>query len=196
MIEAEYVRFTEESNALDYLEKTIEFIRRVEANPTDWKWVIIALHGALYGFLICALKGTNPDNVVVRNKKGESRLISFAEALKRCQDQSYMVMTVNSKTLQVSPSQKRSIGFIQEHFRNAFAHYQPCLWSIELHGMPKIVMDGLDVVGFLSLETGNYTHLTTEERSSIEALVAQGKELLQKTRLFREAQLAQEMPSQ
>src|SRR5450759_2585337 len=144
MTKAEYVQFSEESNALDYLVKTIEFIRHVEANPTDWKWVILSVHGALYGFMICALKGTNPDNVQVRNKKGESRLITFGEALKRCQAQAYMLMTVNSKTLQVSPDQERSIGFIQEHFRNAFAHYQPHLWSIELHGMPEIVMNGLD----------------------------------------------------
>jgi len=172
MIQREYVRFTEESNALDYLEKTIEFIRHVEANPTDWKWAIISLHGALYGFLICALKGTNSDNVLVPCKKGGRRLISFAEALKRCQDQSYMVMTVNSKILQLSPDQERSIGFIHQHFRNYFAHYQPCLWSIELHGMPEIVMDGLDVVRFLSLETGNYLHLTAKDRKKIETFVA------------------------
>jgi hypothetical protein len=188
MIEEEYLRFTEESNALDYLEKTIEFIRHVETNPTDWKWAIISLHGSLYSFLICALKGTNPDNVLICKKKEKPRLISFPDALKRCQDESYMVMTVNSKTLQVSPDQERSIGFIHEHFRNAFAHYQPCLWSIELHGMPKIVMDGLDVVRFVSLETGNYIHLTAEDRNKIETLVTEGKEFLENTRLFREAQ--------
>jgi hypothetical protein len=68
----EYVRFSEESNALDYLEKTVEFIRRVDTNPTDWKWVTLSLHGALYGFMICALKGTDPDRVVLRTSMVKS----------------------------------------------------------------------------------------------------------------------------
>ena len=29
-----------------------------------WKWVCIALHGALYGFGICAIKGTDDSSVL------------------------------------------------------------------------------------------------------------------------------------
>jgi hypothetical protein len=36
MEDYEYVHFSEESNALDYLEKNIEFIHRVEQHPRDW----------------------------------------------------------------------------------------------------------------------------------------------------------------
>jgi hypothetical protein len=187
MANPEYARFSEESNALDYLEKTIEFIHRVDANPTDWKWVILSLHGALYGFMICALKGTDPDRVVRKNNKGEKRLISFNEALKRCQDPQYINMTTHSKVLCMTHQQQCSIDVIQDHFRNAFAHYQPCLWSIELHGMPEFVIDGLEVARFLALEAGNYTHLTTEDCERVSALVADGAEFLRHGRLFREA---------
>ena len=188
MIEPKYARFSEESNALDYLEKTVEFIHRAETNSTDWKWVILSLHGALYGFMICALKGTDPARVVVYTKKRE-RLISFGKALEWCQDPRYMNMTSESQVLRLSQGQKRSLDLIQEHFRNSFAHYQPSLWSIELHGMPEIVIDGLEVTRFLSLESGNYTHLTVEAGKRIEALVAEGTQFLRHTRLFREAQL-------
>jgi len=187
MANGKYAQFTEESNALDYLEKTIEFIRRAEKNPTDWKWVILSLHGTLYGFMICALKGTDPDRVRKRE-----RLISFGEALKRCQDPGHMIMTTQSRVLRLSQGQQRSLDFIQKHFRNAFEHYEPCLWSIELHGLPEIVMDGLDVSRFLSLEAGNYTHLTAEQCSHVETLVAQGNEFLRGGQLFREAQLPAE----
>lgn len=79
----EYARFTEGSNSIDYLEKAVSFIKSAENKPEDWKWVILAVQGALYGFMICNLKGTAPDNV----SKGKSQdLISFDEALRRCQD--------------------------------------------------------------------------------------------------------------
>ena len=71
-----WARFSEESNALDYLLKTVEFISRAQATPTDWKWVIISLHGALYGFMICALKGTDPDNVMREVRDGKHLISS------------------------------------------------------------------------------------------------------------------------
>lgn len=106
----EYVRFSEERNAFDYLEKTIEFIRRAEQYPTDWKWVILSLHGALYGFMICALKGTDPDRVLVRKNNQTPKLISFSTALKWCQDPAYMMMTTESRVLQLSEEQKQTTG--------------------------------------------------------------------------------------
>ncbi|HWR90533.1 MAG TPA: hypothetical protein VN260_09745, partial [Dissulfurispiraceae bacterium] len=77
------MRLTEETNALDYLEKAASFIRETEQNGLAWKWVVLALHGALYGFAICASQGTNYENVTKVTKKGERKLISFDKALQR-----------------------------------------------------------------------------------------------------------------
>jgi len=174
----DWARFTEESNALDYLVKTVEFLGRAQATPTDWKWVIISLHGALYGFMICALKGTNPDNVM-RKVREEKRLISFGEALQRCQDPAFMNMLASSRILELSDDKKDSLRFIREEFRNPFEHYAPRLWSIGLHGMPRIVWDGLDVVSFLALEASNYAHFNTADRVRIESLIKEGKAVLE-----------------
>jgi hypothetical protein len=183
----QYTRFSEEWNALDYLEKTVEFIHRAEKYPTDWKWVIVSLHGALYGFMICALKGTDPDRVLAREKKGTTRLISFKKALEWCQDSDHMIMTTASKVLLVSERQERSLDDLHSQFRNSFAHYQPCLWSIELHGMPQMVIDGLEVTRSVALESGNYMWLTDEARMRIDGLVADGVQTLHQSCLFREA---------
>jgi hypothetical protein len=185
-----YTRFSEEHNALDYLEKTAEFIHRADKNPTDWKWVILSLHGALYGFMICALKGTDPDRVLIQVKEHRAHLISFSKALKWCQDPVRMTMRTESKVLCLSEDQQRSLDVLQLHFRNSFAHYQPCLWSIELHAMPRMVIDGLQVLRFLALEAGNYVHLTPEARRRIDSLVADGVQSLQQSDLFHEANLA------
>jgi hypothetical protein len=107
---------------------------------------VIALHGALYGFAVCALQGTNPDNVIRKTKKGEERLIDLNEALRRCQDGRWMRMTVNSKTLCLTPNQKQAIHTLKNLLRNNFEHYIPKTWSIELHGMPGVGIAVLDVI--------------------------------------------------
>jgi hypothetical protein len=68
-ISPKWIRFTEETNALDYLERAGEFIKQTESNPSAWKWVILALHGALYGFAIAACKHTDYQSVVRGTKR-------------------------------------------------------------------------------------------------------------------------------
>lgn len=50
--------------------------------------------------------------------------------------------------------------------------------------MPRIVIDGLNITRFLSLETGNYLHLTSDDRKRVDALVVEGVRRLQEGRLF------------
>ena len=38
---ARWIRFTEEINSLDYLEKAYTFIQKVQLEPRLWKWIII-----------------------------------------------------------------------------------------------------------------------------------------------------------
>jgi len=54
----------EKKNALDYLEMAVHYMLDVERTPWAWKWVCISLHGALYGFGVCALQGTNFEQVL------------------------------------------------------------------------------------------------------------------------------------
>lgn len=54
----------EKNNALDYLETSVRSLIDVDRTPWAWKWVCIALHGAIYGFGICAIEGTNYSSVL------------------------------------------------------------------------------------------------------------------------------------
>lgn len=178
MMAADYARFTEEANALDYLEKTIRFINDIERTPLDWKWVMLAIHGALYSFMICALKGTTPDNVCIKTKSGKQKLIDFFEALKRCQDSSWMNISGFTNLLQLTDKQQKVLSHIHK-FRNNFVHYGPACWSIELAGMRKIVAHGLDVLRFISLEMGcYYVHYEAGDQEKIAGLINEGKNFL------------------
>ena len=186
-IEGKFIKLTAEINALDFLEQGCKFIKDTEVNPLSWKWVIISLHGALYGFAICACKGTNPKNVTFETITS-NKLVNFWEALKKCQDPSYMCMTINSKHLKLSEQQKESIEILTSVFRNNFEHYIPKLWSIETHGLPRITIDVLDVISFLALETGNYVNLGTAQRKKVDTLIRESKKILLESQLSKELQ--------
>jgi hypothetical protein len=185
-IEKKYLHLTEEINALDYLEQAYHYIQQTENIDIAWKWVVITLHGALYGFSICALKGTDYARVTTKNRKGVERLISFNEALKRCQDQRWMHMTAMSKHLQLSGQQKKYIKILKDLFRNNFEHYIPKFWSIELHVMPQMTINILNIIRFLALETSPYIHLNQTQKKRLKSIVFQSKRILKQSQLYKE----------
>jgi hypothetical protein len=180
-----WLRFTEETNALDFLEKATKFIGDVERDRRAWKWVVLCLHGALYGFAVCACKGTDYQNVVVRNRKGEERLISFDSALERCEN------LVNGHPLVLSTPQRNSLRRLKQDLRNNFEHYVPRGWSIEIHGMPQIAFDVLEVIRFLAIETGTCFHLNQSQIKKVKSWVYQGKRFLRSSALWKEGEYLQ-----
>lgn len=173
-IRTRWLQLTEEINTLDYLEQAYHYIRQTKTKDIAWKWVVLTLHGALYGFAICALQGTNPDNVIFRTKKkGIEKLISFGEALKRCQDPKWL-----HRPVKLSNQQKESIRKLKHEFRNNFEHYVPKLWAIELSGMPQIAIDVLEVIRFLALDTGSYTRFNSTQKKKVKSIVFQSKRIL------------------
>lgn len=181
-----FLSFTEETNALDYLERATQFVREAASDDRAWKWAIIALHGALYGFAICACKGTDYHTVTSQTKRGYRKLISFQDALAACQNPQRITMTVLSKPLLLTVEQKTAIDRLQQTLRNQFEHYIPSSWHVEIHGMPTIAIHCLEVIRFLALEVGNYTHLSAEQRASVGALVSDTTAYLRSTPLHQE----------
>jgi hypothetical protein len=181
---------TEETNALDYLERAGQFITEADTNPKAWKWIVLALHGALYGFAIAACKGTNYETVIRKTRRGAEHLISLDEALKKCADPVCMGSLYGGLALKLTDSQKDSIHLLKNALRNNFEHYVPRVWSIELHGLPQISMDVLDVISFLAVDTFRYQHLNQSQRRRVKSIVYQSKRRLSSSRLHREALMA------
>lgn len=181
-----YLRLTEEANALDYLNRAGEFINQAMTDENAWKWVVLSLHGALYGFAIVACKGSDYQSTVEITKKGHERLITLDEALERCRDARWMGTLYGGVALNLSASQEDSIRRLKETLRNRFEHYIPGGWSIELHGLPRISMDVLDVIHFLTIETFRYQHLNQTQRRKIKSIIFQSKRLLRESPLHLE----------
>jgi hypothetical protein len=186
-IQKKWLRFTVEMNALDYLERAGKFLQRTESDIKAWKWVILALHGALYGFAICACRSTSNENIIYRTNNGIERLISLDKALLICQDNNWMGTLYGGKPLMLTESQKFSIAMLKKSLRNHFEHFKPKGWSIEIHGLPGISMDVLDVIRFLSVETFRYQHLNQTQRRRIKSIIFQSKKWLRQSTLYKAA---------
>ena len=186
VIKEKYLRLTEETNALDYLERAGQFIKEAVTDSKAWKWVILSLHGALYGFAISAGKSSDYQSVVKVTKKGYERLITLDEALSMCQDENWMGTLHGGGALNLTASQKDSIRRLKETLRNNFEHYIPGGWSIEMHGFPRISIDILDVIRFLAVDTFRYQHLSQAQRTKIKSIIFQSKKVLKAMPLHKE----------
>lgn len=186
----EHICFTQETNALDFLVRCGEFIERVTRgdDPRLWKWVVISLHGALYGFAISACRGTSNIRVTHVPKKGQRKgkpaLIDFWKALKLCQNKTWMSMTSVSQPLKLTPRQKDAIAFLKVYWRNELEHFTPSTHSFGLIGVPEAVSETLDVVKFLALHTRTFLHLSKEQEELVAATVERSKTALQSHALF------------
>ena len=176
-----YVTFTEELNGVDYLQKAYEAIRRSPRDPRAWKWVVIGLHGTLYSFAICALKGTDWTRVT---GPGTRKLIAFDEAIKRCQSSDWMTQVVRSQPLHLTDGQKGAIRFLK-HVRNQLEHYTPLAWGIEEHRLTTSAIDALDVIRSLAFDTGN-VWLDGARRQTVDVCTRKGKAFLQSTQLHKD----------
>lgn len=179
----ESVEFDEETNALDYLERCIGFLREVESgNLRAWKWVAISLHGALYGFAVAAARGTDWTRVTYEKKDGTRRLLDLHKVLNLCQDEGHMKMLIHSQPLVLSESQREAIKGISMMLRNEFEHFVPKGWVIFVEGLPIRVFLVLKVVKFLALETSTYVHLDDSQSKAVAELVQEGYDICNRVR--------------
>lgn len=185
-ISAQWIRFDEQTNALDYLEKCFSFLKTVEQEPQNWKWVIITLHSALYGFAVSACKGMNSDSVITRTKSGHERLIDFDEAVKRCQDPTWMGVNINYEEFKFSSNQLKSIRKLHKVLRNNFEHFTPKSWSIELHYLPDMVYDCFEVIRLLIIYSDVSWRLRGVKLKRVKSIIYQSKRIIANSILYKE----------
>jgi len=117
---------------------------------------------------------------VIRNRKGEEMLIPFDSALEKCEN------LVNGRPLGLSTRLRSSPRRLKKDLRNNFEHYVPGGWSIEIHGMPQIALDVLEVIRFLAIETGTCFRLNQSQIKKVKSWLYQGKRCLRKSLLWEE----------
>jgi hypothetical protein len=162
-----YYRTEEESEAADALEVAARFADEVVANGRMWRWVIIALHNAVQGFMVLSLRHGN-GLAALTEESAAAWLAAYEADAKSFPDEkldSYLCLYKKIKSTKYGTiggnqpfvprgSQGWSIRKLNR-IRNEFNHFTPKGWSLQLAGLPRICLDALSVVSYLGWETSN-----------------------------------------
>jgi hypothetical protein len=151
-------RVDEVSEPLNAIMMTKEFLERSGQGLYYLKWTLLAVHNALQGFMVLALKGTSNLSIIKWKDKydgkspyeilsdPEQKLCCFTELFKRIKSKKYMQNTVfKDESGKITHSIKEL-----NRIRNQFIHYIPLGWSIGTQGMVDILADSMLVISFLT----------------------------------------------
>ena len=145
-------------------------------DPIRWKWAIISMHQALYGFALAAVQGTDCNSVRRDPTNPKSPVISVWEALRRAKETQYL--WPGGAPLVTTPEEDHSVDRVANEFRNAFEHFAPAAWSIEVSGMPTLLGRVLRGVEGIAIGTKSVRYCDDHERAAVVATIGRLRELL------------------
>ena len=162
----EYLRTDHWQDAVASLEAAQEFCVRVLIDKNQWKWLLIAAHSCVQGFMAIALDHGNGLLVMrddIRKKwlkaletdrqfpiEKMDYFLSLYEKVKSDSVCGY----VESKKFVAEESHDYSMSKLNE-LRNDYIHFGPKGWSIELTGLPSVVLNCIEVAKFLAFDSFN-----------------------------------------
>lgn len=158
-----------------------------------WKWAVIALHNAMQGAMVMALRGTNnfrvmpeklAEKCIEAHREGKpwpkEKLDTFPNLYTKVRSDEAMSFYVHSRALPQDADLDKNIELVLQ-LRNQFIHFTPQGWSLEISGMPGICESILSAISFLCWESGNiiwYSRESAEQaRQEIERAIELSKEL-------------------
>lgn len=164
---AAYYRTNEEVEAAEALAFVAKHATVLKRNPRMWRWVIIALHNAVQGFMVLSLRHGN-GLLALTEKSAQEWLAAYnasADSYPEEQLDNYLSLYKKVKSAKTGSigsnapykprgTEGRSIRKLNA-LRNEFIHFTPKGWSLELAGLPRIATDCLTLVGFLGWEAPN-----------------------------------------
>ncbi len=154
--------------AISGLHLAADNTRAAAEHPYPWKWAILGLHSALQAFMALALENSNGLRALKKDtaarwmrsyRKGKplpKEKLDWFPALYDKIKSDLMLFLVVSKKYEPDPTHDYSVEKLNE-LRNAFIHFLPSRWLLDVTGLPDICRNCLDVIKFLAWESGNVT---------------------------------------
>lgn len=168
-VDGNWLRTDETQEFLDDLEHFASLVTRVSIQPRMWKWAILALHQTMEGIFTCHLRGFDTSGIVVLTEKSASavwerlndregvlddepwpveRLASLLELYKTSKSAKVLPEEVR---LLASDEMNRSLKLLN-NLRNEFDHFVPRAWSLEVSGMPEVVLQCCNIIEELAIK--------------------------------------------
>jgi hypothetical protein len=168
-----WLRTNEVQEFIGALEFAAEILPSVSRRPIRWKWAIIALHNALQGACVCAIRGADTSGICVLDRTGAAAMWQWLNVDSRKSPRPPPPEEKLATTLELYKRVKKN-GYLQNPLvadahrdydirklnalRNDFIHFVPKGLSIELSGMPSIVRTVHSCVEHLAVNFPTFDH--------------------------------------
>jgi hypothetical protein len=186
--------------AVDALEVGVNFMEQAQTNAQRLRWAIIAIHQALQGFMVTALRGTEGSRPLAQNsakrllrelrdyvaRRGPfpsqaRRLDDFLNLYLKVKDPSAagMGQLVTSRAFGAEPEDDRATKELND-LRNIFVHLTPGTWILYPADAIAPLRSALKVISFLAFESQNilWTAHAEDMQAQTRQLVARGSQSL------------------
>ncbi len=147
-----YFRVDEYSEPMNALFVAKEFLQHPSTDLYHLKWTLLALHNALQGFMILALKGTSCLEITKIKKKDTRTQVEILSDSNR-----KVLNFIDLYEMLKKDSSLKCFDWVQtdepintlNSWRNQFVHYMPMSWSIETMYIKNVLISTLKLLVFL-----------------------------------------------
>ena len=156
----EYIEIDERVDVLASLECCAFSLQQTEQLDRAWKWVVLSLHSALQGAMVCHLNGTAELGALQESSARKSHkwydencsnkfprefVASADELFKRLWCERCRIEKATGGVIKITRQQQNSFDRLHR-LRNEFTHFSPKGWCIELAYIQEMIGDILDVI--------------------------------------------------
>ena len=162
----------------------------VSSDLSQWKWIVIALHNSLQGFMVMSLRNSNDFQIMPKKLANEYyeayrdnktlpkvKLDCFLKLYKKVKNDKHMKHFIYSKPLPQSNDNDWCVNKLAS-FRDDFIHFTPKGWSIEVSGFPLICLTIIEIIRFLCCESGNVNWYNSELGEKAQVILSECEENL------------------
>lgn len=165
----------------------------VTRDRTFWKLAILSAHSALQGACVCILTGTDGTGALAEKSEkalmnklyGETEngrnldddtiewpeefIASLPELLQRLPDK--FGATASKRSAKAYPMNLAGDLRRLHEFRNRLTHFPPTSWSLEVAGLPRILLRSLDLTEAI-MKSGGYRRFNRFQDMDLDPLVS------------------------
>ena len=189
---SKYVRTDECQDVLASLEQCAFSLAQVRRSERAWKWVILSLHSALQGAMVCHLSGTeqlgalqgddakrwrewNNNSIQGGDENAGDpppapRIADARTLFKRLRCSTARIETGSGRVISITEQQRESFTRLHE-LRNEFSHFRPKGWSIGLHGAKQMIDDVLNIMCLIAEDGWPFRHMAEQDRSILRSKI-------------------------
>ena len=184
----EYITTDERLDVLASLEACADNLARTRESDRAWKWVVLSMHSALQGAMVChlsggaqigALKGNcakswlnwlNERKYVEDEVPPKSFVASAPELLRRLTGSSHRFENDCGQVIEITEAQSRSFKSLHD-LRNEFTHFHPKGWSVEMALIRESASDVLEILDTIAKDPWPFRHMAESERTALDSRI-------------------------